>query len=200
MKVYLIRHWETHHNANWIIQGHVDWKLNDNWLDQARRIWKRLATEDLDVIFTSPLSRASDTAKEIFSYHPDVELKEVDELMERTFWEYDDVSKDSIVEKNWELWMSLFEFAIRWKGAETDQECYDRAQKILFLIAHLQVESVCIVTHWWFARFIHWAFLWMWLQQIQDEFVIIENASLTTYEWKWNNWNVTLFNDTSHMN
>jgi len=200
MKVFFVRHWETYHNAAGIIQGHFDGKLNDTWKDQAKRIAKKLSTEKIDIILSSTLSRAADTAKEISSYHNNVEYKESSELIERTFGEYDDVSKEELIKENgWDLGMSLFEFAIRGKGAETDQECYDRAMKVLFMVAHLQVDSVCIVSHWWFARFIHGVFLWMSLKEIQDEFVIIGNASVTVYEGHWNEWELISFNDRSHL-
>ncbi len=79
-KICLVRHGETDFNKRTLIQGHTDNPLNENGLEQARQTanWFAKNDPDFDVIISSTLSRAKDTAKIIASsinYTGDIEAK-----------------------------------------------------------------------------------------------------------------------------
>lgn len=61
--LYLVRHGETDWNAARRIQGSTDIPLNDVGRDQARRTGRLLASRQWDGIWSSPLSRAFETAE-----------------------------------------------------------------------------------------------------------------------------------------
>ncbi len=65
MKLYIVRHGETDHNINKIIQGHLNTPLNSNGIIQAQKIANRLKDINFDIIYSSDLSRAKTTAEEI---------------------------------------------------------------------------------------------------------------------------------------
>lgn len=67
--LYLIRHGETHWNAEGRIQGHKDSLLNSGGLAQAKRLADRLVSVRLDAVYTSDLLRAAETARLIASPH-----------------------------------------------------------------------------------------------------------------------------------
>ena len=70
MSEYLIlRHGETDWNTIDRIQGRIDVPLNERGREQARDLAKKLSSETINHIFSSPLSRALDTAKEVASFH-----------------------------------------------------------------------------------------------------------------------------------
>jgi len=61
--LYLVRHGETEWNRLRRIQGLTDIPLNDTGREQARRTGMLLTRRPIDRVYTSPLSRASETAQ-----------------------------------------------------------------------------------------------------------------------------------------
>lgn len=67
MELYLIRHGESMGDIEQRVEGSWDAELTDNGREQVKLLQKRLAVEDsnFDLIFSSPLKRAAETAKAI---------------------------------------------------------------------------------------------------------------------------------------
>lgn len=63
--VTLVRHGQTERSAVKAYSGRLDVPLTDIGREQARRTAQQLAGADIDAVFTSPLSRARDTAQAI---------------------------------------------------------------------------------------------------------------------------------------
>ncbi|MFT7463737.1 MAG: broad specificity phosphatase PhoE [Pseudohongiellaceae bacterium] len=61
-QLLLVRHGQTAWNRQGLVQGHTDEPLDDVGREQALRLGKRLAKAELDVLYSSDLSRASETA------------------------------------------------------------------------------------------------------------------------------------------
>ncbi len=83
MKLIVVRHGQTEENVAGILQGHLPGKLTELGIEQARKVAKRLKDEKIDAIYSSDLARASDTAKEIATYHPNADIYFVTELREK---------------------------------------------------------------------------------------------------------------------
>ncbi|MGB0453030.1 MAG: histidine phosphatase family protein [Bacteriovoracaceae bacterium] len=62
-ELYLFRHGETDWNKAKRIQGHIDIPLNDTGRSQATTLGEKLKETPLDIIYTSDLQRAFETAK-----------------------------------------------------------------------------------------------------------------------------------------
>lgn len=60
---YIVRHGETDWNARGVIQGHVDIPLNSSGKEQATALGKQLDMVDFDLVFSSDLKRAKETAE-----------------------------------------------------------------------------------------------------------------------------------------
>lgn len=67
--ILIIRHGQTAWNKKKRLQGHSDIPLNEEGRLQALTLAKTLQIEPLDVIFSSDLQRARQTANEIARYH-----------------------------------------------------------------------------------------------------------------------------------
>lgn len=99
MRLILIRHGETVENRKRIVQGHTHGTLSRNGVKQARLVAKRLSDLKIDLIFTSDLRRAKNTAKEIAKFHPESKFVDDIRLRERSFGIYDGKHKDVVIKR-----------------------------------------------------------------------------------------------------
>jgi broad specificity phosphatase PhoE len=83
--LYLVRHGETDWNAQRRIQGRTDIPLNETGRAQARTTGDLLARRGWDGIFSSPLSRARETAEIIGEAIGIHEVGIIDEIAERNY-------------------------------------------------------------------------------------------------------------------
>jgi probable phosphoglycerate mutase len=70
MKIFLVRHGETEWNRINRFQGISDISLNTKGIAQVEALAQALKDETIDVVYSSPLIRARETAKAIRHFHP----------------------------------------------------------------------------------------------------------------------------------
>ncbi|MBI2629581.1 histidine phosphatase family protein [Candidatus Pacearchaeota archaeon] len=99
MKLIITRHGETEGNVKRILADISD-PLTSNGIKQAKAVSERLKSEHLDVIFSSPIIRAKETAKIIAKNHPITKFIVVDELKEMDLGSYLNKSFDKV---DWDL-------------------------------------------------------------------------------------------------
>lgn len=88
LRVFVVRHGETHENVKGIIQGQMDTPLSPFGRLQAATTADYLSNIRFDRIITSPLQRARDTAQAILSKQPtetNLQLEQDDRIKERAF-------------------------------------------------------------------------------------------------------------------
>jgi len=93
MRLYLIRHGETDWNTQKRLQGSADIPLNRNGRELARLTAEGLRDVQFDLIYTSPLIRAKETA-EILREERDIPILVDDRLKEIYFGGYEGHSCD----------------------------------------------------------------------------------------------------------
>ena len=98
-RILAIRHGQTAWNADSRIQGHTDIALDDTGLWQAERLAQALGDEDLDVLYSSDLSRARQTAAPLAG-RKGLALRLDSGLRERGFGEFEGLSFVQI-EQRW---------------------------------------------------------------------------------------------------
>lgn len=98
MKIFIIRHGQTEWNALGKLQGRQDIKLNEVGKEQALTTGEKIKNEKIDIIITSPLKRARETA-EIINKQFNVEIVEDDRLMERCYGDLEGITKVELKEK-----------------------------------------------------------------------------------------------------
>jgi probable phosphoglycerate mutase len=122
--VWLVRHGETDWARLGRHTGRTDIPLTSTGRDQARALGRRLADHPFDLVLTSPLSRASETAA-LAGYadvaRPDTDLQE---------WDYGTLegrrTADIRVDHpGWTIWRGP------WPGGETIQQVAARADRVV---------------------------------------------------------------------
>lgn len=96
MKVFVTRHGQTNWNALGKIQGKTDIELNETGKNQARETGEAIKNEHIDIIISSPLKRAKETAQ-IINKNFNVEIIDDERLMERGFGKSEGLTKDEIL-------------------------------------------------------------------------------------------------------
>lgn len=86
--IYVVRHGETDWNKLHKVMGRVDIPLNETGKSQAKITSEKLKEYKIDLIISSPLKRACETAK-IINETKNLEIIYDDRLLERDFGEFE---------------------------------------------------------------------------------------------------------------
>lgn len=146
MKIILIRHGQTFENMQNICQGQAPGRLTKIGKRQALHVAQNLKNKKLDIIFSSDLKRAKDTAKEIIKVHKKTKIiytKELRELKKGIFEKKPAKFFDSERKKaKKELWQ------FKPEGGESWQEAYKRAKKFYeFLLKNYANKTILLISH-----------------------------------------------------
>lgn len=99
-RLILVRHGQTDYNAEGRLQGQVDIPLNTTGRVQAEGVARALRNEPIDVIVSSPLVRALDTAQEISRSLGGLEVVVDDAVIEQGFGQWEGLI-GSEIESQW---------------------------------------------------------------------------------------------------
>jgi probable phosphoglycerate mutase len=94
-RIFLARHGQTEWNTQNRRQGRLDSPLTDAGARQAERAASRLTPGSVDVVFSSPLGRARQTA-ELFRAQVEADLVVLDELAELDHGRFGGLTEDEI--------------------------------------------------------------------------------------------------------
>jgi broad specificity phosphatase PhoE len=141
MKIIIVRYGETVENKKGIITGQMHGHLSKRGLNEAKELAKELKEEKIDIIISSPLKRAKDTAKIISKSHPGVPLKFANELKEMNFGKSKTLEELGIGMKD------IFWLSPKY-GGESIRQVYMRAKKFFGKIKKLySKKKILIVGH-----------------------------------------------------
>ena len=109
-KLYLIRHGETEQNKTGVLMGSTDTPLNAHGREQAALLGARINALQVDSIFSSPLSRAVETASLVFGEEATIITDS--SLREFHFGEWEGMHFSEIAKQYpeiWQLWLTDWE-------------------------------------------------------------------------------------------
>lgn len=86
LRVFIVRHGQTDHNVQKILQGHLDIDINDTGREQAQLVANTFENIKIDCLVSSDLIRCQNTIKPFLSHH-EVEPKITSNLRERDMGE-----------------------------------------------------------------------------------------------------------------
>ena len=183
MRVYLARHGETEWSLSKQHTGLTDVPLTDNGRRQAEALRALFAERPVEKAYTSPLSRAADTAR--LAGFPDAEPR--DELVEFDYGEYEGrTTADIRAERpGWYLWRDGS------PGGESPAQVAGRVDRLIREIREEGVDAA-LFGHGHVLRTL--AARWLGLGPEAGGLFALETATLSTlgYEretpvmWGWN--------------
>lgn len=123
----LLRHGQTDWNINFLLQGATDVPMNDTGRQQIHLASKAIARSDWDIVLTSPLSRARQTAEILSGIVGFEEIVEEPLLIERSFGVAEGLSH--------EQWKASFSSLDEIPGGESRSQLEQRTRDLLSSIA-----------------------------------------------------------------
>lgn len=138
--LYIVRHCRTDWNELRKVQGRTDVPLNATGRKQAEELALRFADKDFAEVYSSPLSRAAETARIISGRKPVTDER----LLERLFGALEGQSKES---EQFTAFWSLDD-ELKMPGTETIDCTAERVREVTDeLIARSREKDVLAVTH-----------------------------------------------------
>ncbi len=135
LKIFITRHGQNIDNLNGILNGHRDEPLSNKGIEQAHEVADKIKEENLhfDIVYSSPLQRAFETAKIISETNNFLAPQKEDLLIERDFGimtgrkisDIESVCAPNIIKTD------TITYFLNPEGAETFLEMMNRAQILL---------------------------------------------------------------------
>lgn len=175
IKLYIIRHGKTAWNELGIAQGLTDIPLNEEGKRQAQEVAKQIPLDDIDIIFTSPLKRAKQTADLINGNKKEIIIDEL--LVERCFGDFEGKPIPfAIITKQW---TNLND---KEGGSESARECLARAKKFLTKLKQdYRGKSILVVSHGGFIKALHFNIIGY---DEDTDFLSFRPDNATVYEYE----------------
>ena len=196
--IYLTRHGETEWNIEKRLQGRGDSPLTKYGIQRAKELRDRIKNIDIDVIYSSPIKRALNTAN-ILRGNKNIDIITDDSLMEMCFGDYEGKKIDIIQKENpnWDIKLIMQgNVEICAPNGENLKEVRERISKLMNkIIAENIGKSILIVTHGITLKALMYYF--------KDEDVnseVMGQATLTKINiYEKNNFYIEFKNDDSHF-
>ena len=155
--VYLIRHGQTAWNKEEIFRGRTDVPLNEIGLREAELAGEYLKDKEIHVIYSSPLSRAWETAQKIAQFH-NLEVQPLNGIIDMSFGRWEGHPHQEIQKNDREIYRQWREepHKVRLPGGEGLEDVRVRSMaaleevirlhpgKTLVLVSHRVVTKVLI--------------------------------------------------------
>ncbi len=148
---YIFRHGETNENLAGRWQGcGVDFPLNQTGELQAGALSEKLKNINLEIIYSSPLKRARQTA-EIVASKLDIEVLTMPEFTEGCLGICEGMLKDDIKAMYPDIWNKWYDdnidMDVRWPGGESKQEMQNRMFKGIKKLINIPQSIIGIASH-----------------------------------------------------
>lgn len=195
----VIRHGETQWNTQARIQGHRDSTLTAAGRDQAEALAGRMAAEKFDVLISSDLGRAFDTASAVAA-RCTVPIVKDERLRERSFGAGEGLTYDEIDKVYPNAFSRVREVDPDYTipGGESRRVFHDRVRNAFDALAREHAgRTVVVVTHGGVL-----ATFYRHVNNIGIEAphrVAIANASYNALSHDGDSWTVEMWGDTSHL-
>lgn len=185
--ICLVRHGETDWNALGKIQGRTDIPLNSTGIQQAEECGEFLKATEWDVMITSPLKRAKQTA-EIINQYLHLPLEIMDEFVERYFGDAEGMTLEER--------MSVYPDR-QYPNQEDRQNLEKRVMEGLYKINQKYKNGkVLLVAH---GAVIHSILTILSDDEVSIGNTPLLNACISNIHFQQDKWKIKNFNQVSHL-
>lgn len=200
-KIIFVRHGEAEGNFERVFHGQTDSNLTDKGHIQAKKAAMKLKNEDIDVIYSSPLKRAYETAKYIADEKGIEQIITDEGLMEIYGGEWENVKWEDLPQKwpeeydDWEHHPHLHCMP----AGESMKQAYCRIVDTVSKIANENKgRNICIVTHGTVLRAL---MCHIYRKHFEDLITVswYDNTAITIVEYVDDGFKVILEGDNSHL-
>lgn len=149
MRLYLVRHGQTVWNSQRRMQGWENSNLTEKGIDEAKRLGKRLEEVEFDVVYSSPIGRALETAEYISGLNRDEIIKK-DGFKEMAFGKWEGLEFDKLEGEDRIQYNNLWNDPENYEsiGGENFDDVISRLERDLKdLVKNHQGEEVLLISH-----------------------------------------------------
>jgi broad specificity phosphatase PhoE len=199
LELILVRHGETAWNKNEVYRGRADVALNKTGLKQADLAGKYLSAEKIDVIYSSPLQRALQTAAAIARFQQ-TPVNAVANLIDFDYGEWQGLTSAEVKQKYPELYQDWLDTPeqVRIPGGESLQNVLDRALPFVQdAVTRCREGKMALVSHRVVLKVIICALLC--LDNAQFWNIKLDNGAITRFTFDGKRVVLTSHNETSHL-
>ena len=147
--VYVVRHGETAWNKEEIFRGRTDISLNDIGFREAELVGEYLKGKDIHVIYSSPLSRAMETARRIAQVF-NLKVQPLEGIIDMSFGKWEGLPLKEVQTRDGELYRQWREqpHLVTLPGGESLDEVRVRAMAALEeVIQYRKGMNIVLVSH-----------------------------------------------------
>ncbi|NLA84095.1 MAG: histidine phosphatase family protein [Clostridiales bacterium] len=201
MHIYLVRHGETIWNVEGRTQGNLDIPLSNHGIKQSELLAERIKREGISHIYTSDLTRASQTSL-IIGQKIGIQPEKIKELREINLGVWQGCNKKEI-EKDYPGQLKRYRFDTSFAplGGETLDSLNDRVRRFiraLDLIKGNIEKKILIVSHAYPIRMLISELLMIPLRYLWD--MQLDNTGVSVVYWKHNEISrLVCLNDICHL-
>ena len=202
--ILLIRHGETAWNAVRRLQGHTDIPLNDEGARQAGALTQALAAERVDVLVSSDLQRAMQTAQAVADQYDGLRVQTDEQLRERCYGVFEGMLYAEIERQypaEYALWQARDIDAVMPAGqreAESFRQFYQRAiDGIAGWARRHPGRTIAIVAHGGVLECAYREAVGMSLDSPRD--FQVKNASINRFTWADGKLALTSWGEVDHL-
>ncbi|MEA2008169.1 MAG: histidine phosphatase family protein [Chloroflexota bacterium] len=197
--ILLIRHGETAWNREKIFRGVYDIPLNENGRAQARQVAQALAGREIDAAYSSPLSRAMETAQIALKSHG-VEVESHPGLIDFNYGAWTGLA-DSVVAEKWPqahaLWGSAPHRATPPSGDSLPHVFQRTFGTLAELVQKHPDQTIAIFAHRVVNKLLILGMLTLGLERFP--FIRQDNCCLNEFQYTGSDYIVIALNDVNHI-
>ncbi|MBN1254949.1 MAG: histidine phosphatase family protein [Deltaproteobacteria bacterium] len=197
--LFLVRHGRTGWNKEQIFRGSKDVPLDEVGRAEARLVGERLKGEEIKAVYSSPLSRAKETAQAIAQFY-NLEVQSLEGLVDLHFGEWEGLSREEVEKRYPDLYQQWEQEPHRviFPGGEGLAAVTSRAMKAVEdIIKRHPQEGVALVSHRVVLKVLICALLGLDNSHFWN--IAQDTTAINCFHHRNGTWICNFLNDTCHL-